>query len=240
MRIDVVTIFPAMFDAVLGTSILRRAVARGVVTVHVHDLRTWSPDRKHLKVDARPYGGGPGMVMRPEPFFSAVEAIAGQGTGDPERGGAPRVVLLSPQGERLTQRIVERLAKTPWLVLLCGHYEGIDERVRALAHDEASIGDYVLTGGELPAMVVLDAVTRLVPGALGDAASSDEDSFSEALLEYPQYTRPRAYRGMAVPEILLSGDAKAIAVWRQLMAWQRTRSRRPDLVPTSFGSLHGR
>ena len=235
MRVDLVTIFPEMFEAVLGTSILKRACRSGALTVQVHDLRQWSPDRRHWKVDDRPYGGGPGMVMRPEPFFAAVEAIAQQRVDthnqQPATSNQPRVVLLSPQGQRLTQAVADRLSRQSWLILLCGHYEGVDERVRqALAHEELSIGDYVLTGGELPAMVVLDAVARLVPGVLGDAASSRDDSFTGGRLEYPQYTRPRDYRGMTVPEVLLSGDSRAITVWRELAAWQRTRQQRPDLV----------
>ena len=236
MRIDVATIFPSMFDAVLGASIVKRAVAGGSVTIRIHDLRTWSPDPKHRKVDDRPYGGGPGMVMRPEPFFGAVEAIRAESPTT-----TPRVVLLSPQGTPFTQAVAQRLSQEAHLVLLCGHYEGVDERVRAaLVQEELSIGDYVLTGGELPAMVVLDAVVRLVPGVLGDPASLDDESFRRPLLEYPQYTRPREYRGLSVPEVLLSGDAKAIDVWRQLAAWQRTHQQRPDLVQTYFeGGDHG-
>ncbi len=235
MRIDVLTIFPGMFDAVLGASILKRAIARGLLAVQVHDLRSWSPDRKHFKVDDRPYGGGPGMVMRPEPFFSGVEAIR---AASPTT--TPRVVLLTPQGKTLTQVVARRLSKQAHLILLCGHYEGVDERVRqGLVDEELSIGDYVVTGGELPAMVVVDAVARLIPGVLGDATSSGEESFSGVPLEYPQYTRPPEYRGMAVPEVLRSGDAKAITVWRQLTAWQRTRRRRPDLVRPFLGGRHG-
>ena len=235
MRIDVVTIFPEMFDAVLGASILKRALARGTVTIQVHELRQWSPDRKHFKVDDRPYGGGPGMVMRPEPFFEAVEALTRDNPST-----TPRVVLMSPQGTPLTQAVAQRLSGEAHLVLLCGRYEGVDERVRqALVHEEISIGDYVVTGGELPAMVVLDAVVRLVPGVLGDETSVHEESFNGSLLEYPQYTRPRAFRGMTVPDVLLSGDARAIAVWRQLTAWSRTRQRRPDLVREALGGCHG-
>ena len=225
MRVDIVTIFPTMFTPVLRTSILKRAIAKRAVAVKVHDLRRWSPDRKHRKVDDRPYGGGPGMVMRPEPFFAAVEAIT------KARKLKPRVMLLSPQGTTLTQAVAQRLSRERHLILLCGHYEGVDERVRQhLADEELSIGDYVLTGGELPAMVLLDAVARLVPGVLGDDTSTHDESFSEPLLEYLQYTRPQAFRGMAVPEVLLSGDAKAIEVWRQLSAWSGTRRRRPDLI----------
>ena len=230
MRIDVLTIFPGMFDGVLGASILKRAIAAKRLTVRVHDLRRWSPDRKHRKVDDRPYGGGPGMVMRPEPFFAAVAALKTKAA----RGATPRVVLLTPQGTRLSQPVVRRLARAKHLILLCGHYEGVDERVReGLADEELSIGDYVLTGGELPAMVLLDAVARFVPGVLGHPESAYDESFSDSLLEYPQYTRPRVFRRKAVPDVLLSGDAKAIAAWRQSAAETRTRERRPDLLRAS-------
>jgi len=236
MRMDVLTIFPKMFPPVLGTSILKRAIAKKVVSVKVHDLRDWSTDR-HRKVDDRPYGGGPGMVMRPEPFFEAVDDLLKQAEGRGGRGHSegsspvrPHVVLLSPQGEKLTQSRVERLAILPWLVLLCGHYEGVDERVRQhLADSEISIGDYVLTCGELPAMVLIDSVVRLLPGALGHKQSAQEDSFSANLLEYPHYTRPREYRGLRVPEILFTGDSAAIRRWRKLQALHRTKSRRPEL-----------
>ena len=224
MRIDVLTIFPEMFPPVLGTSILSRAITKGVVEVQLHDLRDWSQD-KHHKVDDRPYGGGPGMVMRPEPFFLAVDQLrSGQ-------AAAPHVVLLSPQGGRLSQSKASDLAARPWLILLCGHYEGVDERVRAeLADEELSIGDYVLTCGELPAMVLIDSVVRLLPGSLGDGQSAAQESFSGNLLEYPQYTRPVEFRGMRVPDILLSGDLPQIAEWRKLQALRRTLSRRPDLI----------
>ena len=202
-----------------------RALKKGVAEVRVHDLRDWSRD-KHRKVDDRPYGGGPGMVMRPEPFFEAVEDLRKK-----MLGSKPHVVLLSPQGERLTQGKVQELAVHPWLILLCGHYEGVDERVRSgLADEELSIGDYVLTCGELPAMVVIDSVVRLLPGSLGDERSTEEESFSEDLLEYPQYTRPPEYRGMRVPNVLLSGDAPRVAEWRKLQALRRTASKRPDLM----------
>lgn len=236
MRIDILTIFPEMFPPVLGASIVARAISRGVVQVGVHDLRDWSQD-KHRKVDDRPYGGGPGMVMRPEPFFQAMEdlrkryqvPVAGLVPGT----GVPHVVLLSPAGRPLTQAKAAELAARPWLVLLCGHYEGVDERVRTgLAQEELSIGDYVLTCGELPAMVLLDCVVRLRPGSLGDAQSAAQESFSDNLLEYPQYTRPVEFRGMRVPDVLLSGDAPEIARWRKLQALRRTQSRRPDLMQT--------
>jgi len=213
-----------MFPPILGTSILSRAIAKKVVRVGVHDLRDWSND-KHRKVDDRPYGGGPGMVMRAEPFFLAVEDLKKQASG------APHVVLLSPQGEKLTQGKAQELAAKPWLILLCGHYEGVDDRVRErLVQEELSIGDYVLTCGELPAMVLIDSVVRLLPGSLGDDQSASEESFSGNLLEYPQYTRPVEFRGMRVPDVLLSGDAPRVAEWRKLQALRRTQARRPDLM----------
>jgi tRNA (guanine37-N1)-methyltransferase len=224
LRIDVLTIFPEMFAPVLGASILKRAAEKGVVEVNVHDLRDWSRD-KHKKVDDHPYGGGPGMVMKPEPFFDAVDDLRKKGAGK------PHVVLLSPQGKKLTQAEAERLSGIPWLVLLCGHYEGVDERVKAgLADEELSIGDYVLTCGELPAMVLIDSIVRLLPGSLGDEASTVDESFSGNLLEYPQYTRPPEYRGMRVPDVLLSGDFPRITEWRKLQALRRTADKRPDLI----------
>jgi len=225
MRIDVLTIFPEMCQPVLETSILKRALAKGVAQVYLHDVRRWSKD-KHHKVDDRPYGGGPGMVMSPAPFFDAVEELKETGP----KGLKPHVILLSPQGEPLAQPKLKALVERPWLMLLCGHYEGVDERIRTqLADEELSIGDYVLTCGELPAMVLVDGLVRLLPGALGDDASQTEESFSESLLEYPQYTRPPEYRGMRVPEVLLSGDAARIAEWRKLQSLRRTQSKRPDL-----------
>ena len=225
MRIDVLTIFPEMFPPVLESSILARAVAKKVIRIRVHDLRDWSND-KHRKVDDRPYGGGPGMVMRADPFFRAVEQLKKKA-----RSLKPHVVLLSPQGEKLTQKKAEALSKKPWLVLLCGHYEGVDDRVRlALSAEELSIGDYVLTCGELPAMVLIDSVVRLLPGSLGCEQSAAEESFSGDLLEYPQYTRPAEFRGMRVPDVLLSGDAPRVAEWRRLQSLRRTRAQRPDLM----------
>ena len=224
MRIDVLTIFPEMFPPVLGSSILARATAQRVVRMRVHDLRDWSND-KHKKVDDPPYGGGPGMVMKAEPFFLAVEELK------KKQEENPHVVLLSPQGRKLNQKKALALAGRPWLILLCGHYEGVDERVRLkLADEELSIGDYVLTCGELPAMVLIDSVVRLLPGSLGDDQSAAEESFSGSLLEYPQYTRPAEFRGMRVPDVLLSGDAPRVAEWRKLQALRRTRAKRPDLM----------
>lgn len=223
MRIDVLTLFPAMFAGPLDESIIQRARISGILDLRIHDLRTWTHDR-HRTVDDTPYGGGPGMVLKPEPIFEAVEALRADG------GGVAKVILTSPSGRVFQQEIARELAQTSRLVLVCGSYEGFDERVRAhLADDELSIGDYVLTNGALPAMVIIDTVTRLLPGALGDDASSVEESFSEGLLEYPQYTRPVDYRGWTVPEILWSGNHSAISGWRHRQALRRTAERRPDL-----------
>jgi tRNA (guanine37-N1)-methyltransferase len=219
VRIDVVTTFPRMFDGPFGQSIVRRARDAGIVDLRVHDLRDWTTDR-HRTTDDAPYGGGAGMVMRPEPLFAAAESI-----------GAPEVVMLTPQGTLFTQAVAVELSQVPHLLLLCGHYEGFDERVRVhLATRELSIGDYVLTGGELPAMVVVDAVVRLLPGVLGSQESLDEESHSSGLLEYPHYTRPPEFRGWSVPPVLLSGNHAAIARWRREQSLLRTLSRRPDLL----------
>ncbi|HEX2196811.1 MAG TPA: tRNA (guanosine(37)-N1)-methyltransferase TrmD [Actinomycetota bacterium] len=219
-RIDVVTIFPALFDAPLETSLLGKAVSEGLLDVRVHDLREHGLGR-HRSVDDEPYGGGAGMVMRPEPLFDAVEAV---------RGPDSRVVLLSPRGRRLDHRIVRELASRPHLILVCGRFEGVDERVAEhLVDEEVSIGDYVLAGGELPALVVIEAVSRLVPGVLGNAASLESESHAQGLLEYPQYTRPAEYRGWRVPDVLLSGDHGAVERWRREQAEEVTRTRRPDL-----------
>ncbi len=224
MRIDVLTLFPQVFDGFLRSSIIGRAGKSGLVTVRCHDFREHAED-KHHSVDDRPFGGGPGMVLMCQPVLDAFEALEAGLSEKPLR------VLLTPQGERLDQRIVAELASAPWLVLLCGHYEGFDERIRALSGArEISIGDYVLSGGETAAMVLIDAVTRLLPGALGDEQSARDDSFSDGLLEYPQYTRPREYRGLSVPEVLLSGDHGRIEQWRRNQARMRTSQRRPDLM----------
>ena len=226
MRIDIVTIFPKMFEPVLNESIIRRARIKGKVKIYVHDLRDYSSDR-HRKIDDRPFGGGSGMVMRPGPIFSAVDKIKSQS----RKTTKPQVVLLCPQGKKLTQRTAKELSKYKQLILICGHYEGIDERVRErLVDEEISIGDYVLTGGELPAMVLVDAVVRLIPGVLGDKNSLNFESFEGNLLEYPHYTRPSNFKGMCVPRILLSGDHKKIEAWRKEQALKRTRQRRPDLL----------
>ncbi|HEU4528472.1 MAG TPA: tRNA (guanosine(37)-N1)-methyltransferase TrmD [Actinomycetota bacterium] len=222
MRIDVLTIFPGIFDSPLRESLLGKAVAEGVLDVRVHDVRDHTTD-KHRQVDDESYGGGPGMVMKPEPVFAAVEAL---GEGD------KRVLLLSPAGRRFDQALARELAAEPWLVLICGRYEGVDERVvEGLPAEEVSIGDYVLSGGEVPALVVLEAVTRLVPGVIGREESHERDSFgSEGLLDHPHYTRPPEFRGMRVPEVLLSGHHAEIERWRREAALEKTRRNRPDLV----------
>jgi tRNA (guanine37-N1)-methyltransferase len=222
MRIDILTLFPAMFAGPLDESILKRARQGGILDLRIHDLRDWTHDR-HRTVDDTPYGGGPGMVLKPEPIFEAVEALKAD-------QGETRVILTAPSGRSFTQAIARELSKAPRLILVCGSYEGYDERVRAhLADDVLSIGDYVLTNGNLPAMVIVDAVTRLLPGALGDDTSSQDESFSHGLLEYPHYTRPAEFRGWGVPEILLSGNHAAIERWRRAQAVKRTVERRPDL-----------
>ncbi len=227
MRFDVLTLFPEMFSGYLGQSLLKLAIQAGLVEVQLHNMRDWAPG-PHQAVDDRPFGGGPGMVLKVAPVVECVEAVQSQG---PAPG---HLVMLTPQGRPLNQRVVEELSVHPRLVLLCGRYEGFDERVRELLEpDEISIGDYVLGGGEVAAMVVIDAVIRLVPGVLGHQQSSREDSFSgeDRLLEFGQYTRPRVYRGLAVPEVLLSGNHPAIARWRKEQSLMRTRQRRADLLP---------
>ena len=220
MKVDVLTLFPAMFAGPLDESILRRARESGRLELALHDLRDWTHDR-HRTVDGTPYGGGPGMVLKPEPIFEAIDELANDTT---------QVVMLTPQGEPFRQAKARTLSTHEHLLLLCGSYEGFDERIRTRVHHEISIGDYVLTNGALPAMVVIDAVTRLLPGVLGDDSSSVEESFSENTLDYPQYTRPAEYRGLAVPEVLQNGNHAAIEQWRREQAEQRTRERRPDLL----------
>jgi tRNA (guanine37-N1)-methyltransferase len=232
MRIDIITIFPKMFEPVLNESIIKRARIKGKVQIYVHDLRDYSSDR-HRKIDDRPFGGGSGMVMRPEPIFEAVEQIKSQIPACPAGRPNPKsqVILLCPQGNKLTQKTAKELSKYKQLILICGHYEGIDERVReSLVDKEISIGDYVLTGGELPAMVLVDAIVRLIPGVLGDKNSLNFESFEGNLLEYPHYTRPSNFKGMCVPRILLSGDHRKIESWRKGQALKRTKQRRPDLL----------
>jgi tRNA (guanine37-N1)-methyltransferase len=226
MRIDVLTIFPKMFDAVLGESIIKRAREKGVVEINVIDLRLFSKD-KHRKVDGRPFGGGPGMVMHAEPFFEAVNYIRRK---TKDKRLKTRVVVLSPKGKRFNQGLALKLSRYEHIVLLSGHYEGIDERVsQHLADEEISIGDFVLTGGELASMVVIDTIVRLVPGVLGDEDSCKDESFTKGLLEYPHYTRPADYKGIKVPDVLLSGDHEKIKEWRKKEAVRITRKKRPDL-----------
>ncbi len=235
VRIDVLTIFPGWFEGPLTTSLLGRAIADGALDVRVHDLRAWTTDR-HRSVDAAPYGGGAGMVMRADVWIAACEDVwndEGPGDGGHVAGGSrPRTVLLTPRGRPLTQALAAELAGEERLVLLCGRYEGIDERVHELvATDEVSIGDYVLFGGEVAAAAVIEAVTRLVPGVVGNAVSPADESFSAGLLEYPQYTRPAEVRGHGVPDVLTSGDHAAIDRWRHERSVALTRERRPDLLP---------
>ena len=221
MKIDVLTLFPAMFAGPLDESIIKRAREAGRLDLGIHNLRDYAHDR-HKTVDDRPFGGGPGMLFKPEPIFEAVEKLTRENT---------RVILLSPAGRTFSQAIAHELAALEHLLLVSGHYEGFDERVREqLADDELSIGDYVLTNGALPVMVIIDAVTRLLPGVLGDELSAHDESFSHGLLEYPQYTRPAEFRGMKVPEVLLSGNHAEIARWRAEQARMRTKERRPDLL----------
>lgn len=222
MKIHVLSLFPDMFSGVFGASILKKAQEKGAVELAVTDIREYS-ENKHKQVDDYPYGGGAGMVLKPEPMFNAVEAIT--------EGRKPRVILMCPQGERFTQKKAEELAKEEDLVFLCGHYEGYDERIREyLVTDEISIGDFVLTGGELPAMTVIDAIVRLLPGVLGQEDSHIQDSFSTGLLEHPHYTRPADFRGMTVPDVLLSGNHAKIEAWREEQSFKRTLERRPDLL----------
>jgi tRNA (guanine37-N1)-methyltransferase len=230
MKIDVLTLFPAMFAGPLDESIVQRARKSGTLELAVHNLRDYTHDR-HKTVDDRPFGGGPGMLLKPEPIFEAVENLGRENS---------RVILLSPAGRKFNQAIARELAAQEHLLFVCGSYEGFDERIReALADDELSIGDYVLTNGALPAMVIIDAVTRLLPGVLGDDESSLDESFSHDLLEYPHYTRPAEFRGMKVPDVLLSGNHAEIAKWRAEQARLRTAERRPDLVKEKKGGHEG-
>jgi tRNA (guanine37-N1)-methyltransferase len=230
MHIDIITIFPGFFREAFDYGIIRRALAGGLVEIKAHDLRGWTHDRHHV-VDDRPFGGGDGMVLKPEPIFAAVEDLTGASArGDYEKG--TRVVLLSPQGRVLTQALANEFAlDSSRIVLICGRYEGVDERVaEALVTDEISIGDYILSGGEAAALVMVDAVVRLIPGALGSETSAANDSFSEGLLDYPHYTRPPEFRGLRVPEVLLSGNHGEIARWRKMQALKKTQQNRPDLL----------
>jgi tRNA (guanine37-N1)-methyltransferase len=224
MRIDVLTLFPEVFEPFLRSSIVGRAMSGGLVEIGLTNIRDFAHDR-HKSVDDTPFGGGPGMVMACGPVFEAVERVSARHEGQPLK------VLLTPQGRVLDQSLVRELAGQEWLLLLCGHYEGFDERIRTgLNVRELSVGDYVLSGGEPAALAVIDAVVRLLPGALGHEDSAENDSFADGLLEYPQYTRPRDFRGMVVPDVLLSGDHGRIAAWRREQALERTRQRRPDLL----------
>jgi tRNA (guanine37-N1)-methyltransferase len=221
VRIDAFTIFPAIIEGPLRGSLLGKAIEAGIVDVRVHDIRAFATD-KHRQVDDEPYGGGPGMVLKPEPVFAAVESL-GEGT--------KRVIVLSPAGRRLDQAFVRELAKEPWLVLISGRYEGVDERVvDGLPAEEVSIGDYVLSGGEIPALVVLEAVTRLIPGVVGKEESLERESFEDGGLDHPHYTRPSEFRGMAVPDVLLSGNHVEVERWRREAAEEKTRRNRPDLL----------
>jgi tRNA (guanine37-N1)-methyltransferase len=225
MRFDVLTLFPKIFPGYLGQSLLNKAIERNLVDIQIHDIRQWSTDRQN-KVDDRPFGGGPGMILMVEPVVLAVEAVQSK--------AEPRAypILLTPQGKRLDQPVLERLAQLPRLMLLCGRYEGFDQRVIDIVQpEEISIGDFVLSGGEVAALVLIDAIVRLIPGVLGDDMSSWDDSFSRGnrLLEYPQYTRPREFRGLTVPEVLLSGNHPEIEAWRREQSLEKTRQRRGDL-----------
>ncbi len=226
MRIDIFTIFPEIFDSPTRAGLLGKAIESGLLDVHVRDLRDFTTD-KHRQVDDESYGGGPGMVVKAEPIFAAVESLG---------EGPKRVLLLSPAGRRLDQAFVRQLSAEPWLVLICGRYEGVDERVvEGLPAEEVSIGDYVLSGGEVPALVLLEAVTRLVPGVIGKKESHESDSFEHGLLDHPHYTRPREFRGMRVPDVLLSGNHAEIEGWRREAAREKTRRNRPDLPDGGSG-----
>jgi len=232
MQFDVFTILPEVFSAYLDTSILKKARARGLIDIRVHNIRKFTTD-KHHTTDDTPYGGGGGMVMKPEPIFKAVESVVGQNNDQtsPEPDSNIPIILLSPQGRVFNQTIAEELSQHKHIALLCGRYEGIDERIREhLITDQISIGDYVLTGGELPAMILIDAVSRLIPGVLGDPTGAEDDSHSMGLLEYPHYTKPSEFRGWKVPDVLLSGDHARIDKWRREQALLRTLNQRPDML----------
>lgn len=241
MKIDVLTIFPEMFGPVLNESIIKRAQEKEIVKISISDLRDFSSD-SHRKVDDRPFGGGPGMILKPEPIFEAVEAILKKHRLSSKEkiqdtkykihdtNKKPRIILLTPQGKKLDQSLVKKISKIKHLVLICGRYEGVDHRVRqSLVDLEVSVGDYILTGGELPAMILIDSIVRLLPGVLGNQESHKQETFSHNLLEYPQYTRPSLYRGMKVPEILLSGNHKQIHLWQERESIKKTVKLRPDL-----------
>ncbi len=239
MRIDILTLFPEMFQGPFDKSIVARARSDGLLQVYFHNIRDYAHD-KHRVVDDYTYGGGAGMVMKPEPVDDALAHVYAEGAAE-GHDQPPATILLTPQGEPFSQAIARELAQSSWLALLCGHYEGVDERIRQhLVTREISIGDYVLTGGELPAMVLTDAVVRLQPGVMGSSESAEEESFNMGLLEYPQYTRPSDFKGWSVPAILLSGDHAAVAKWRRQQALLRTAQRRPDLLATAHLSAQER
>jgi len=221
MKIDIITLFPGMFKGAFEESILKRAIKKGCLDLKLHNLRDYSSD-KHKKVDDKPFGGGPGMVLQVRPIFDAVSALRKKET---------KVILLSPQGRFFRQKHASKLAKEQHIILLCGHYEGVDDRVREyLVDEEISIGDYVLTGGEIPAMVLVDSIARLIPGVLGNEKSIIDETFCDKLIEYPQYTRPSDFKGMKVPEVLLSGDHKKIKLWRKKQSIKKTKRKRPELL----------
>jgi len=223
LKIHVLTLFPEFFESPFNVSIIKRALDKGLIQIELINIRDFSRD-KHKKVDDYPYGGGCGMVMKPEPIFEAVEYVEKMIEGE-----SRRIILMSPQGKVFNQDLARQLSKEQNLIFICGHYEGIDERVKTLITDEISIGDFILTGGEIPALAIIDATSRLVPGVLGSSESPEDESFSNGLLEYPQYTRPEVYRGLRVPEVLLSGNHKEIELFRRKEALIRTRDKRPDL-----------
>ena len=225
MKIDILTLFPEMFDGVLSASILGRAQQSGILSIETHDIRAFA-DNKHRKTDDYPFGGGAGLVMMAQPIFDCMESVCG--------GERPHRIMLTPRGKLLTSERAKELSKLDRIVLLCGHYEGVDERVNMLIDEEISIGDYVLTGGELPAMVLIDCLSRFIPGVLGSEESAEDESHANGLLEYPQYTRPASFRGLDVPEILLNGHHANIAKWRHAQAMEKTREVRPCLLG-SFG-----
>ena len=228
MRIEIITVFPQMIDSVVGEGVIGKARKRGLVEIEAVNLRDFTSDR-HRTTDDAPFGGGPGMVMKPDPVFAAVEALSAR-----MPGGKPRILLMTPQGRRFDQRFAEELVKENHVVMICGRYEGVDERIRQhQVTDEVSIGDFVLTGGELAALVISDAIARLLPGVLGDETSPESESFSSGLLEYPQYTRPADFRGYQVPDVLLSGNHEEIRKWRRVSALERTLRRRPDLLESA-------
>lgn len=227
MRIDILTLFPEMFDGILSASMLGRAQANGLIDIRVHNIRDYT-DNKHRKADDYPFGGGAGLVMMAQPIYDCMDTVL--------EGGSARRILMTPRGRTLNQKIARDLCAEERLVLLCGHYEGVDERVMNIIDDEISIGDYVLTGGELPAMVLVDCVSRLIPGVLGSEDSAADESFSDDLLEYPQYTRPANFRGMEVPEILLNGHHAKIQAWRLEQARLKTTLNRPDLLREENGA----